>query len=32
VEAGEQSGTQLRAAYCLLRLARDSEINWRPIA
>ena len=25
-------GTRHRAAQCLLRLARDSEIDWRPIA
>src|SRR5579864_5801914 len=32
VEAGKQSGSQFCAAQCLLRFARDSEIDWRPIA
>ena len=32
VEAGEQPGTGVCAAQCLLRLAWDSEIDWRPIA
>jgi hypothetical protein len=32
VEVGEQPGTCHCAAQCLLRLARDSEIDWRPIA
>jgi hypothetical protein len=29
---GEQSGPGVCAAQCLLRLARGSEIDWRPIA
>ena len=32
VAAGEQPGTCICAAQCLLRLARDSEIDCRPIA
>src|SRR5256885_2911356 len=32
LEAGEQPGTSDCAAQCLLRLARDSEIDCRPIA
>jgi len=32
VAAGGIAGTSFRAAQCLLRLARDSEIDWRPIA
>src|ERR1051325_2909622 len=30
--AGGFTGTASRAAQCLLRLARDSEIDWHPIA
>jgi len=32
VEAREQPGTRQSTAQCLLRLARDSEIDWRSIA
>src|SRR5215472_4105380 len=32
VEAGGLAGAFVRAAQCLLRLAWDSEIDWRPIA